>query len=58
MSRGEGANPMDYYGPVRRRETARSAGTAFIADHVRDEAVAGKLWEMSIEWTGVSYLAS
>lgn len=50
--------PMDYYGPVKRRETARSAGPAFIADHVRDEEVARRLWEMSIEWTGVSYLAS
>jgi NAD(P)-dependent dehydrogenase (short-subunit alcohol dehydrogenase family) len=50
--------PTDYYGPVKRWETARSAGRAVIADHVRDEAVASKLWDMSMQWTGVSYLAS
>jgi NAD(P)-dependent dehydrogenase (short-subunit alcohol dehydrogenase family) len=48
--------PMDYYGPVARWETARSAGPAVIAEHIRDAAVASKLWDMSIEWTGVRYL--
>jgi NAD(P)-dependent dehydrogenase (short-subunit alcohol dehydrogenase family) len=51
------AKPQDYYGPVARWEMARSAGPATIAGHVRDEAVAGRLWDESIEWTGVSYLA-
>jgi NAD(P)-dependent dehydrogenase (short-subunit alcohol dehydrogenase family) len=50
--------PMDYYGPVKRMETARSAGRAVIADQVRDEGVASRLWELSIQLTGVSYLAS
>lgn len=51
------AKPMDYYGPVKRMETARSAGPAKIAEHIRDEAVARKLWDLSAEQTGVSYLA-
>jgi NAD(P)-dependent dehydrogenase (short-subunit alcohol dehydrogenase family) len=55
---GPEVKPTDYYGPVKRWETARSAGRAVIADHVRDEAVAAKLWELSIQWTGVSYLES
>ena len=50
--------PMDYYGPTRRMETARGAGPAEIANHVRDEAVARRLWDLSIELTGVSYLAA
>jgi NAD(P)-dependent dehydrogenase (short-subunit alcohol dehydrogenase family) len=48
--------PMDYYGPVKRRETARSAGPAWIADHVKDEEVARRLWDLSTELTGVAYL--
>ncbi len=48
---------MDYYGPTRRMETARGAGPAEIASHVRDEAVARRLWDLSSELTGVSYLA-
>ena len=49
--------PMDYYGPTKRVETARGAGPALIADHIRDEAVARRLWGLSTELTGVSYLA-
>ena len=49
---------MDYYGPVKRWETARSAGKAEITDYVRDEEVAAKLWDLSVRLTGVSYLAS
>ena len=48
--------PMDYYGPVRLFEMARSAGPAAIAPHVRDEAVARRLWDLSVELTGVAYL--
>ena len=50
------AKPQDYYGPVNRWEMTGSAGPAKISEHVRDEAVAGRLWNKSIEWTGVSYL--
>ena len=50
------AKPRDYYGPVKRSETARSAGPAAIARHVHDEDVARRLWELSTELTGVSYL--
>ena len=50
--------PCDYYGPVMRMETARGAGPARISSHVRDEAVARELWDLSEELTGVSYLAS
>lgn len=49
--------PADYYGPTKRWETARSAGSAIIADHVRDEDVARKLWDLSTELTSVSYLS-
>lgn len=50
--------PADYFGPVKRLGTARSAGPAKIADHVRDEAVGRRLWDLSSKLTGVSYLAS
>ena len=40
------ANPTAYYGPVKRAETARSAGPAAIADHVPDETVGGNPWEI------------
>ena len=50
------AEPNAYYGPQKRGETARSSGPAKIARHVRDEQVAKKLWELSAELTGVSYL--
>ncbi|MCP5055171.1 MAG: hypothetical protein GY937_00425 [bacterium] len=49
--------PNAYYGPVKRRETARSAGPARIARHVRNEETARKLWHLSEQLTGVSYLA-
>jgi len=50
--------PTDYYGPTKRQETARSAAKAKIANHVRDEDVARRLWDLSIELTGVSYLSN
>jgi hypothetical protein len=49
--------PMDYYGPTKRGETARGAGPALIAEPIRDEAVARQLWDLSTRLTGVSYLA-
>ena len=52
------AKPKDYYGPTKRWEMARSAGPATIAEHIHDEAVASRLWDKSIDWTGVSYLES
>lgn len=50
-------SPGDYFGPTRRGETARSAGKAKIADHVRDEETAARLWDLSEQLTGVSYPA-
>ncbi len=50
------AKPRDYYGPTKRFEMARSAGPAVIADHIHDEGVARRLWDLSQELTGVSYL--
>jgi len=52
------AEPTDYFGPVRRGETARSAGPARVSRYARDEDVARRFWESSSEWTGVSYLTS
>ena len=49
--------PTDYFGPVARGETARSAGPARVSNHVRDEAVGRRLWDLSVELTGVDYLA-
>jgi NAD(P)-dependent dehydrogenase (short-subunit alcohol dehydrogenase family) len=48
--------PTDYFGPVKRGETAGSAGPAFIARHVRDEALGRRLWDLSMRLTGVAYL--
>jgi NAD(P)-dependent dehydrogenase (short-subunit alcohol dehydrogenase family) len=50
------ARPRDYYGPTKRGETARGAGPAVIADSIRDEGVARRLWDLSTQLTGVSYL--
>ncbi len=45
----------DYYGPLRRSETARSSGKARIADVARDGASAERLWTLSESMTGVHY---
>ena len=50
--------PGDYYGPRKRRETARGVGPAVISEHVRDEERARRLWEISEQYTGVSYLSA
>ncbi|MDH3687111.1 MAG: short chain dehydrogenase, partial [Myxococcales bacterium] len=50
-------SPGDYFGPTRRGETAHSAGKAKIADHIRDEETAARLWDLSEQLTGVSYPA-
>ena len=50
------AEPTDYYGPIRRGDRSPSAGRADIASHVRDERVGRRLWDLSVELTGVSYL--
>jgi NAD(P)-dependent dehydrogenase (short-subunit alcohol dehydrogenase family) len=50
------ARPTDFYGPTRRWETARGADHAAITEHVRDEAVGARLWQLSVDMTGVSYL--
>ena len=51
-------SPDDYYGPTRRMETARGAGPAVVYDHIRDEDVARRLWDLSERLTGVSYLSA
>lgn len=52
----EDVEPTDYFGPVARGETARSAGPARVARHVRDGEVGRRLWDLSVELTGVDYL--
>jgi NAD(P)-dependent dehydrogenase (short-subunit alcohol dehydrogenase family) len=49
------ASPSDYFGPTKRGEMARGAGKAKISQHVRDEEPARRLWDLSVELTGVSY---
>lgn len=46
----------DYFGPTKRRETARSAAPARVASHIRNEETGRRLWEESAKLTGVSYL--
>ena len=47
--------PTDYFGPTKRGEMARSAGPARVYGHIHDEAVARRLWDLSVELTGVAY---
>jgi NAD(P)-dependent dehydrogenase (short-subunit alcohol dehydrogenase family) len=49
------AGPGTYSGPQRLRESRGPAGRAKLSRHARDEALAGKLWAMSEELTGVSF---
>ncbi|MGB0920597.1 MAG: oxidoreductase [Alphaproteobacteria bacterium] len=51
---GENVKGGDYYGPSKRRETAGPAAPAHIANRAKDEAAAEKLWDISIEVTGVN----
>jgi NAD(P)-dependent dehydrogenase (short-subunit alcohol dehydrogenase family) len=46
---------MDYYGPTKRGESVRSAGKATIASHIMDETIARRLWDLSVELTGIEY---
>ncbi|MEM7412097.1 MAG: oxidoreductase [Myxococcota bacterium] len=46
----------DYFGPTKRFESARSAGPARVAAHIRKEEVGRRLWERSAELTGTAYL--
>lgn len=52
----EDVRPTDYFGPIARGETARSAGIARAEPHVRDEEIGRRLWDLSVELTGVDYL--
>jgi NAD(P)-dependent dehydrogenase (short-subunit alcohol dehydrogenase family) len=52
---GPNIQPMDYYGPVKRGETARSAGKAVVADQVWDEDIAKRLWSLSEQMTGLTF---
>ena len=53
---GDEVEAMDYYGPTKRRETARSAGPAEVLEWIRDENLGKELWDTSVAMTGVSYL--
>lgn len=52
----EDVEPTDYFGPIARGETARSAGPARVSRHVHDEEVGRRLWDLSVELTEVDYL--
>lgn len=43
----------DYVGPTRRGETAGPAGPAEATDRARDSELAARLWDLSVEMTGV-----
>ncbi len=47
----------EYLGPTRRNETSGPAGRAQVADHARDTELAQKLWQLSVELTGVEPLS-
>jgi NAD(P)-dependent dehydrogenase (short-subunit alcohol dehydrogenase family) len=49
------AEPGSYTGPQGFRETRGAAGPARLGALARDEELAGKLWEVSEEMTGVRY---
>jgi NAD(P)-dependent dehydrogenase (short-subunit alcohol dehydrogenase family) len=49
------AGPATYTGPQRLRESRGPAGPARLSRLARDEALAGKLWVLSEELTGVGY---
>lgn len=46
----------EYLGPTRRNETSGPAGRAQPADHALDTELAQKLWQLSVELTGVDPL--
>ena len=43
----------DYLGPTKRNETAGPAGAARASSVARDEALAARLWDLSVEMTGI-----
>ena len=47
------AHDGDYFGPTKRSETAGSAQLVEPAPQAHDEAAARRLWDISIEMTGV-----
>lgn len=47
----------DYLGPTRRGETAGPAGEAYATTQARDEDLARRLWDVSVELTGVEPLS-
>jgi NAD(P)-dependent dehydrogenase (short-subunit alcohol dehydrogenase family) len=54
----DGVRGGDYYGPTRFFETRGKTGPARVSPVARDPVLAGRLWAMSEEMTGVSYLSS
>jgi NAD(P)-dependent dehydrogenase (short-subunit alcohol dehydrogenase family) len=49
------AGPSTYSGPQRLRESRGPAGPAKLSRLARDEALAGELWDLSEELTGVAF---
>ncbi|MCA1783957.1 MAG: SDR family NAD(P)-dependent oxidoreductase [Intrasporangiaceae bacterium] len=47
----------EYLGPTRRNETSGPAGRAQVADLARDTELAHKLWQLSVELTGLDPLS-
>jgi NAD(P)-dependent dehydrogenase (short-subunit alcohol dehydrogenase family) len=53
-----GVRGGDYYGPTRLLETRGKTGPARVNPAAKDAALASRLWALSEEMTGVSYLSS
>ena len=49
------AGPASYTGPQRLRESRGPVGPARTSRHARDEVLAGKLWDLSRDLTGVDF---
>ena len=52
----EGVKGGEYFGPQSFREWRGGPGRAQIAEHATDQQVAGRLWDVSQELTGINYL--
>ena len=52
-SAGPDVDGGDYLGPTKRNETAGPAGAARASSVARDEALAARLWDLSVEMTGI-----
>ena len=52
-SAGPDVDGGDYLGPTKRNETAGPAGAARASSVARDETLAARLWDLSVEMTGI-----